>query len=652
MFENYFGKHGNRVDQIGFVKARLFDIFLGDWGRHEDQWRWAKFDSGNYTIYKPIPRDRDQAYTKFDGMIPHIATSSEDLEHLRSFDYKIKNIKKYNFPARYLDRQLTNEVPEQTWINLAEGLKASLTDAVIEQAIHQLPPELYAISGDDITNKLKTRRNDLVEYAKKYYKFLNEEVEIVGTKQADYFDVQRMDEEQTKINIYAINNNGQREATPYFSRTFKRDDTKEIRLFGLEGDDVYNIAGDTKKAIDVRIIGSKGNDSLNDQSHVRTGGRNTKFYDNKLHTINEAGEVKVFTSSDTALNTFNYKRFKSNSGYAIKSPSYSNMDEVFFSLGYSYTKQHWRKMPFVWQQTAKLNYSIMQNSFSADYYGFFNQLIGKWSLVLSGRYDQENQYNYFGSGNETEQLNRTRRYYRLQTDEALASIGLNRMFNESNSITFSAFYNTVKVLNDKKKFVSEVLPTSDPTLFNRKNFGGLQAEYLFNKTNHRIVPTKGLVFSALAAYTQNLKLSDRAFTHYAGSATAYLPLTPKFSFAIRAGASTVNGDTEFYQESWLGGGQNLKGFRRQRFYGKSAFYNSNELRWITNINGGLLKGKFGLIGFVDEGRVWKKGEVSDLWHIGYGGGIMLAPLNRIAITVFYGLSEDDGLIHLRFSKAF
>ncbi|HVG40227.1 MAG TPA: hypothetical protein VM888_01350, partial [Chitinophagaceae bacterium] len=96
MFENYFGKHGNRVDQVGFVKARLFDIFLGDWGRHEDQWRWAKFDSGNYTIYKPIPRDRDQAYTKFDGMIPHIATSSEDLEHLRSFDYKIKNIKKYN----------------------------------------------------------------------------------------------------------------------------------------------------------------------------------------------------------------------------------------------------------------------------------------------------------------------------------------------------------------------------------------------------------------------------------------------------------------------------------------------------------------------------------------------------------------------------
>jgi hypothetical protein len=652
MFEKLYNGHGHRVDQVAFVKARLFDIFLGDWGRHEDQWRWAKFDSANATIYKPIPRDRDQAFSKFDGLVPHIATGPEDLEHLRSFDYKIKNIKKYNFPARYLDRQLTNEVPLQTWIDLARGLQASLTDATIEAAIHQLPPELFSISGNELIAKLKARRNDLVKYAGKYYKFLNEEVELVGTKEADLFDVERLDKGETKISIYAIDKNGAIGTNPFYTRTFNRDETKEIRIFGLEGADVYNLHGNTEKAIDIRIIGSKDTDILNEQSHVVKGGHNTKFYDNELHIIKNAGEAKLFISSDTAINTYNYRGYKSNSGSKILSPSYSNMDEVFISLGYTYTKQHWRKTPFNWQQTAKLNFSLMQLSFSADYYGFFNELIGKWSLVLNGRYDQENQYNYFGTGNESKNIIKTPRYYRIQTDEGLGSVGLNRHFLKNNSITFSAFYNSVKVLKDKEKFVTDVLPATDPTLFNRKNFGGVQADYIFNKTNNRVIPTKGFNFIASAAYTKNLKDKDRSFTRLTGTATGYIPLTPKFSLALRAGGATVDGETEFYQKAWLGGGQNLKGFRRQRFYGKSAFYNSNELRWITNMNGYILKGKFGLIGFLDNGRVWEPTDISDEWHVGYGGGFMIAPFSKLSLSIFYGVSKDDALFHLRFSKEF
>src|SRR4029079_15488575 len=100
MYEKVFKDNDHRVDQRAFVKARLFDMFLGDWGRHDDQWRWAEFDSADYKIYKPIPRDRDQAYTKFDGFFIKKILGKEELELLRSFSYKIKNIKKYNFPAR------------------------------------------------------------------------------------------------------------------------------------------------------------------------------------------------------------------------------------------------------------------------------------------------------------------------------------------------------------------------------------------------------------------------------------------------------------------------------------------------------------------------------------------------------------------------
>jgi hypothetical protein len=37
-------------------------MLIGDWDRHDDQWRWAAFDEGKHTVFKAIPRDRDQAF--------------------------------------------------------------------------------------------------------------------------------------------------------------------------------------------------------------------------------------------------------------------------------------------------------------------------------------------------------------------------------------------------------------------------------------------------------------------------------------------------------------------------------------------------------------------------------------------------------------
>jgi outer membrane translocation and assembly module TamA len=98
-----------------------------------------------------------------------------------------------------------------------------------------------------------------------------------------------------------------------------------------------------------------------------------------------------------------------------------------------------------------------------------------------------------------------------------------------------------------------------------------------------------------------------------------------------------------------GGGQNLRGFQRQRFYGKTAFYNSNELRFISNVKSYLYNGKAGLFAFVDDGRVWMPGETSNTLHVGYGGGIFLAPFNLVSAEVTYGFSREDNLLQFRFN---
>src|SRR5690606_36346940 len=57
----------NQVDQRFVARSRLFDLWIGDWDRHDDQWRWATEEKGKLEFFRPIPRDRDQAFFVNEG---------------------------------------------------------------------------------------------------------------------------------------------------------------------------------------------------------------------------------------------------------------------------------------------------------------------------------------------------------------------------------------------------------------------------------------------------------------------------------------------------------------------------------------------------------------------------------------------------------
>ena len=81
--------------------------------------------------------------------------------------------------------------------------------------------------------------------------------------------------------------------------------------------------------------------------------------------------------------------------------------------------------------------------------------------------------------------------------------------------------------------------------------------------------------------------------------------------------------------------------------GKTIFYNNNELRWVTNTKNYFYNGKIGLLAFYDDGRVWQPLERSNKWHTGYGGGLILVPFNRIALTGTYCRSSEGNFIQLK-----
>ncbi|MEO9558901.1 MAG: metallophosphoesterase, partial [Nonlabens ulvanivorans] len=70
VFERLRRDEKYKIDEPHYIKARIFDMLIGDWDRHQDQWRWSEFELEDGThLFRAIPRDRDQVYSNFDGAL-------------------------------------------------------------------------------------------------------------------------------------------------------------------------------------------------------------------------------------------------------------------------------------------------------------------------------------------------------------------------------------------------------------------------------------------------------------------------------------------------------------------------------------------------------------------------------------------------------
>ena len=636
LLEEMFEDNDNQVDQVAFIRARLFDMVIGDWDRHWDQWKWGKIEKGSENIYVPIPTDRDQAFSTTGGLLLKAAINATGMKYIRPFDYTIPNVTVTE--RRFLDRFLTNKLTLEQWETGAKSLQQALTDTVIAQSIRQLPAEIFAIQGLEMIEKLKSRRNHLVEYANDYWHFLAKEVEIVGSKKTEFFEVKRSDYE-TMINVYR-NKDGAIASAPFYSRTFNNGETKEIRLFGLSGKDVYNISGDVNTGIKIRIIGGDEEDSVINNSAVKI-----HVYDDKKNTF--IGSHTRLYLSDSTDHTFNYDTYQYGKKGISPILGYNYEDRLYVGIGYNKLRYRWRNPPYAFKQSFGVKYSITQKAFSLFYNGIFPTLIGKWDLLLNAEYDFIRWINFYGIGNNSTSPVIDIPYNRTQSEQIMGDLGLQRKLGKS-TITLTGFYQSVRIINDADRFVAKVIAPAQPDIFSTLNYVGATLTYKFVDYNNKVVPTSGFSFIANASHYQNLT-QKKQFQKYTGVAQVYLPLFYKFSLAIRGAGGTVNGDPMFYHLPHMGGAEDLRGYRRERFWGKTIVSNSNELRFITNIRSYILNGKIGLTVFYDQGKVWPTGNLES-WHSDYGAGFLLAPFNAVLINVAYGISKERKMVQLRIVK--
>jgi outer membrane protein assembly factor BamA len=325
---------------------------------------------------------------------------------------------------------------------------------------------------------------------------------------------------------------------------------------------------------------------------------------------------------------------------------------IYAGVSYSIVRYSAKKDPYAASHTIGLNYSFSENSFHPYYENLFPDVIGKWGVYSRIGYDQVRRANYFGLGNEVRKTTDNIRFNWLRSHHQFATLGLARMIGTDHQLNWGLLYDAVQVLDDNDRFIAKSRRTIDSATFNWQYFLGTRLSYTYRHLNDPHLPTKGFTFNSAVSYQESLKRSGHSFARYSTDLEAYLPLPGDFSLAFRTGLATLTGNPDFYMYNVIGGNRTLRGFHRWRYYGKTAFYDQNELRWIREVDKGSVYGRFGFLALYDIGRVWLPGETSDKLHFGYGAGLILAPFNKVTVTAVYAISNEDKRLHFTAGKSF
>ncbi|MGB8703679.1 MAG: metallophosphoesterase [Gillisia sp.] len=655
MFDKLRRDEKYSLDEAAYVRARIFDMLIGDWDRHQDQWRWAEFEDkkGNRT-FEPIPRDRDQAFSNFDGaFFGTLRGITGFANQFGVYSSDIKDVKWFNTAATGLDRELLQNVGKDTWIEQAKYIQKHVTDTVIEQAFKDLPPETLGKTTDYIKKSLKGRRGNIVDIARRYYNYLAKLAIVTGTDKDDAVDVIRLPDGNTRVKISRLKD-GQR-AEIISDKIYKRDETNEIWVYALDDDDQINVSGNNKdkNQIFVRVIGGQNNDIY---KVAENSGKKVKIYDYKTmpSTIKSEGKAKFRFQNDYEINTFDKdkKIFKGNS--LLPGVGY-NPDEGFkIGIKSIYTVNGFKRDPFTAQHTVSVGWYSATGGFSVDYKGEFADILGDYNLVLGADFTSPAySMNFFGIGNETPNYDDEKGfdYNRVKINKIGANFGFQRKSPFGSYFGYMANFESVKIDPTANRFITADYSDANSNYFNRKYFAGLEAIYRYESYDYNLNPTRGMKFELDLGTKLNLQQTNRFYGYFKPYLGFYNAVTRDRKLVVKSHVDAqfnMGDDFEFYQAAFLGGETGLRGYRLNRFAGKSAFGTGADLRYsFDQFKTSFLPFQIGVYGGYDLGRVWVKPHRSKEWHDSYGGGFWVNSAQAINANFSYFWSGEGG----RFSFA-
>ena len=638
LFEHLENSPRHRIDSRAFLAARLMDVLIGDWDRHQDQWRWARFDSAGLHWWRPIPRDRDQAFARLDGVLVWLTGFYRP--EVVGFGDDYPSIWRLTLTGQVPDRRLLADLERPVWDSIASAIQARLPDAVIDAAVRRLPREYYERNGAALTRALRRRRDRLPDIARRYYALLASVVEVHGTDDRDVAEAERLPNGRVAVRLSS--GKGER----FYQRTFDRHETKEIRLYLHGGDDRLIVRGAAGGGPLIRVIGGGGDDELVDSSRAGT----TRLYDDR-------GTNRIVTGPHTSVDrrhydepppdTFNLGRPRDwgSRWVPLSWVSYAPDVGLLVGAGAMGTTYGFRRLPYASRVMLRAAYATTAQTYRAELTGEFRGIVPPVIVTLHLRASGIDVLRFYGFGNETPAAGATD-FYKVKQQQYLVAPALRFALSRSADLSVGPVYKFAHTKLEAGTFIDAARP------YGVADYGQIGGTADF-RADTRDVPraaSRGISFRlGGSVYPKALDVTAAFGEGHAEAATyltARMPLQP--TLAVRVAGKKVWGTYPLHEAAYVGGATTVRGFVEHRFAGDASVHGNVELRLSLAKFFFLVPTELGLFGLGDAGRVFLSGETSDRWHGAAGGGLWIAFLNRAnTVSVAAAHSVEGTRVYVR-----
>ncbi len=653
LFDRLEEEPNDFVDARAFLKARYLDFLVGDWDRHPDQWRWAGFPEvvagRNSTVFQPVPRDRDWALARIDGVVGFAAGLAYPQYVGFSRDFPAPREASWN--GRGLDRRLLTGLTREDYIEVAEEIVAQLSDSIIRDAVERLPESYLRLEGEELLRNLLHRRRTLPAFAEEYFALHANTPDVDATDQAEYFLIERLGDADTRVVIYDLQDDVPR-PEPYFERTFRGEETEELRLYLHGGDDWVLVRGDANDVIELHIVGGGGDDTFVDQ----TTGRRVHFHDHR-------GDNRFEPSVHTQIDTRDYDPPEDGEAelhgarpldwghlvLPVPGVSFAQDEGLVLTMGIEWTSFGFRRHPWASRTTATAGIATGTGkpSFELRYQSRYSiqGLVADTRIFFDGaRFDR-----FYGFGNETlapgdDDL------FEAETEEVGVESALVREWPGGISLSASASYRHWSAQAGQETLVDQLRPYGYGD-FQQLSVG---TRVSLDRRDAVFRPRRGFQLEAAAIWTPQALDAESSYTRVSGVLHGYLPLPVPLNpvLAMRVRGEQIFGNYPYLAAASIGGSSSLRGLRNQRYTGDASLTVSSEIRAEIGEFLVLFPGELGVLGLVDHGRVFVDGETSDRWHRSIGGGIWISLVDAYSASLVVARGPEETGLYFRFGVPF
>jgi len=630
MWKRWMEDPGNRLDSRAYLRSRVLELFVDNYDRHRGQWRWMKLPG--HDAWQPIGEDPDFVLMRRNGLVMSTIRSRFPNALVFSGD----------FPGR-LDGALGNGAEMDRWVlsdlgaqdveSVAREVQARLTDQVLERALRRMPPEWYGIDGARTLAALEARRDGLVAYLLRVYRYHARNVDIHATDRDERVTVSRATDDSLDVSIALADVPN----SPYYRRRFVPAETGEVRIFLHGGDDRVDRRGPAGGPVAVRVIAGGGTDRVDDSS---SGGTDA---------WRDAGTLQVTRGRGTDVRETPWKNPapvkdapwiepRSWGHWSVPVPVFGWAPDVALYLGYGVTRTSYgfRTVPNKSEQTLQGAIATGDLAGRLQYFGLFRRPASGVGYQVTAYASGVESFNYFGPGNDSPHVT-DRNVYKTRENVFYLAPAVRYEVGRRFGIHAGPEARYSSTPTD----TGTIVATQAPIGVGRFGLIGVRAGLSFDSrqsdvvkvradvTDHTsrfgaVLPVTGVRVEASGFLVPETWDVDAQYGGFEGVVVSYIG-SSRAHVALRAGGRKLWGPYPWFDAAYIGGA-NDRGFNSHRFAGDASLHGSAALRmWVGHLRTPAVPIRLGFSAFVDTGRVWLAGEDSNSWHTSVGGGLLAQP---------------------------